>query len=113
MPSDPRSGWPACSAKRARTFGSLIPVQRLRGTTSSTPSSTLFEHFGHGVDPADLSDRQVAIILDLSSWNQLGDMANFIRQFPGERAAIDHHLSEDDLAATVFKDRPPKRPEYS
>jgi bifunctional oligoribonuclease and PAP phosphatase NrnA len=51
-----------------------------------------------------LSDREVAIILDLSSWNQLGDMAEFIRQFPGPRVIIDHHVSEDDLGATVFKD---------
>jgi phosphoesterase RecJ-like protein len=51
-----------------------------------------------------LADRQVAIILDLSSWNQLGDMATFIQQFPGPRVVIDHHVSEDDLRAAVFKD---------
>ncbi len=44
------------------------------------------------------------MILDLSSWNQLGDMAGFIRQFAGARVVIDHHVSEDDLGATVFKD---------
>jgi bifunctional oligoribonuclease and PAP phosphatase NrnA len=68
------------------------------------PDANLFEHFAHRVDPAELADRQVAVILDLSSWNQLGDMAGFIRQFPGPRVIIDHHVSEDDLAATVFKD---------
>ena len=68
------------------------------------PDSNLFEHFGHRVQPAELADREVAIILDLSSWNQLGDMAGFIRQFPGPRVVIDHHVSEDDLGATVFKD---------
>jgi phosphoesterase RecJ-like protein len=68
------------------------------------PESTLFEHFGQRVGPAELADRQVAIIVDLSSWNQLGDMAGFIRQFPGPRVVIDHHVSEDDLGATVFKD---------
>ena len=31
-------------------------------------------------------------------------MAGFIRQFPGPRVVIDHHVSEDDLGATVFKD---------
>ena len=46
----------------------------------------------------------MAIILDLSSWNQLGDMAELIRRFPGPRAIIDHHVSQDDLGATVFKD---------
>jgi bifunctional oligoribonuclease and PAP phosphatase NrnA len=68
------------------------------------PQATLFEHFGKSVQPAELADRQVAIVLDLSSWNQLGDMAGFIRAFPGPRVVIDHHLSEDDLGATVLKD---------
>ena len=61
--------------------------------------TNLFEHFGHRVQPADLADREVAVILDLSSWNQLGDMAGFIRQFSGPRVVIDHHVSEDDLGA--------------
>ena len=68
------------------------------------PDQTLFEWFGTGVKPAALADREVAIILDLSSWNQLGDMAELIRRFPGPRAIIDHHVSQDDLGATVFKD---------
>ena len=58
----------------------------------------------HGVKPAQLADREVAIILDLSSWNQLGDMAEFIREFPGPRVVIDHHVSQDDLARRSFKD---------
>jgi len=68
------------------------------------PDKSLFEWFGSAVKPAQLADREVAIILDLSSWNQLGDMAEFIRRFPGPRAIIDHHVSQDDLGATVFKD---------
>jgi len=68
------------------------------------PQSTLFEHFGAAVQPEELADREVAIILDLSTWNQLGDMAGYIRQFPGPRVVIDHHLSEDDLEAMILKD---------
>jgi bifunctional oligoribonuclease and PAP phosphatase NrnA len=68
------------------------------------PDKSLFEWFGSVVKPAQLADREVAIILDLSSWNQLGDMGEFIRRFPGPRAIIDHHVSQDDLGATVFKD---------
>jgi phosphoesterase RecJ-like protein len=68
------------------------------------PYGKLLEHFGHRVQAAELADREVAVILDLSSWNQLGDMAGFIRQFRGARVVIDHHVSEDDLGATVFKD---------
>jgi phosphoesterase RecJ-like protein len=68
------------------------------------PDKALFEWFGTGVKPGELGDREVAIILDLSSWNQLGDMAEYIRRFPGPRAVIDHHVSQDDLGASVFKD---------
>jgi phosphoesterase RecJ-like protein len=46
----------------------------------------------------------VAIILDLSAWGQLGDMAEYIRGFPGRRVVIDHHVSQDDMGATIFKD---------
>jgi phosphoesterase RecJ-like protein len=67
------------------------------------PGATLFERYG-AVQDNELADREVAIILDLSSWNQLGDMAEFIRLFPGRRVVIDHHVSQDDLGAMVFKD---------
>jgi bifunctional oligoribonuclease and PAP phosphatase NrnA len=68
------------------------------------PNSTLFEQFNVAVKPDELADREVAIILDLSSWNQLGEMAGYIREFPGQRVVVDHHLSEDDLGAMVLKD---------
>ena len=44
------------------------------------------------------------IILDLSAWNQLGDLADFVRAFPGPRLVIDHHVSQDDMGATFLKD---------
>src|SRR2546423_229033 len=57
------------------------------------PHGTLFEHFGTQVQPGDLADRQVLVILDLSSWGQLGDLADFVRGFAGPRVVIDHHVS--------------------
>jgi phosphoesterase RecJ-like protein len=68
------------------------------------PDGTLFEHFGTQVNPASLADREVLVILDLSSWGQLGDMAGFVRGFPGPRVVIDHHVSQDDLGAVFLKD---------
>jgi bifunctional oligoribonuclease and PAP phosphatase NrnA len=68
------------------------------------PQRTLFEHFGTQVSAAELADREVVLILDLSSWGQLGDMAAWIKTFPGPRLVIDHHVSQDDLGATVLKD---------
>jgi len=68
------------------------------------PEGTLFEHFGSAVEPASLGDREVLVILDLSAWSQLGDMADWVRAFPGERVVVDHHVSQDDLGATFLKD---------
>jgi phosphoesterase RecJ-like protein len=68
------------------------------------PAGTLFEHLGTQVAPADLADREALVILDLSSWSQLGDMAGVVRDFAGPRVVIDHHVSQDDLKAVFFKD---------
>jgi bifunctional oligoribonuclease and PAP phosphatase NrnA len=68
------------------------------------PDGKLFEHFNRTVQPEELADREVAVILDLSAWNQLGDMAEFIRAFRGKRVVIDHHVSQDDLGAIFLKD---------
>ncbi|MDG3006542.1 DHH family phosphoesterase [Paludisphaera mucosa] len=67
------------------------------------PDGTFFEHFST-LAPGSLADRQVAVILDLSAWSQLGDMADFIRAFPGPRVVVDHHVSQDDLGAVFLKD---------
>ena len=69
------------------------------------PEGTLFEHFQTLSSPGSLADCEVAVILDLSAWNQLGEMASFIREFPGPRVVIDHHVSQDDLGALFLKDR--------
>ena len=68
------------------------------------PDGTLFEHFGGLTDRGVLDDREVVVILDLSAWSQLGDMAEWVRAFPGPRVVIDHHVSQDDFKATFFKD---------
>jgi phosphoesterase RecJ-like protein len=68
------------------------------------PDRTLFEHFALLELPASLADREVAIILDLSAWDQLGSMAGFVRDFAGPRVVIDHHVSQDDMRALFLKD---------
>jgi phosphoesterase RecJ-like protein len=66
---------------------------------------TLFEHYAALADPtAALADREVLVILDLSAWSQLGDMAGWVREFSGRRVVIDHHVSQDDLGAVFLKD---------
>lgn len=68
------------------------------------PDGTRIGHFGGTVAEADLADREVLIIVDLSSWAQLGDLADYVRRFPGQKVVIDHHVSQDDLGALVLKD---------
>jgi bifunctional oligoribonuclease and PAP phosphatase NrnA len=59
-----------------------------------------------GVDlqPADLADIEVIMVLDTSAWQQLGPMADVIRASPAKKLVLDHHQSEDDLGAELFKD---------
>ncbi len=55
------------------------------------------------ITEAELADREVLIVLDTSAWVQLGAMADVVKRFQGKRAIVDHHVSEDDLQATPFK----------
>ena len=59
---------------------------------------------GQTVQPADLADIQIILILDTSAWAQLGPMSDFIRAFTGKKIVLDHHVSADDLSAEEFKD---------
>lgn len=62
------------------------------------------EVLGEGVTADDVHLAEVHMVLDTSAWGQLGEMAEVIRETPAERVIVDHHLSSDDLNATVFKD---------
>lgn len=46
----------------------------------------------------------VYIVADTSAWSQLGPMAEVVRKSKARKVVIDHHVSQDDLAADVFKD---------
>lgn len=59
---------------------------------------------GVDIQPADLADREVHIVLDTSAWAQLGDMADVFRETKAQKIVIDHHLGEDDLGANFLKD---------
>lgn len=58
---------------------------------------------GQTVQPAELAEIEVLMILDTSAWAQLGPMSDFIRAFPGKKVIVDHHVSEDDIGAELFK----------
>jgi phosphoesterase RecJ-like protein len=56
------------------------------------------------VQPEELSDIELWIVLDTSAWIQLGPMADVLRASKAKKAVVDHHVSEDDLGAELFKD---------
>lgn len=64
---------------RVKVVGSTAPLETLRGYDA-------------------------LVVVDTSAWGQLGDMAGVVRSFAGEKAVIDHHVSEDDFGALMFKD---------
>ncbi len=45
----------------------------------------------------------VLAILDTSAWAQLGPMGDVVRTTAAKKIIIDHHVSEDDLGATPYK----------
>ena len=46
----------------------------------------------------------VLVVLDTSAWAQLGPMADVVRESSAKKIVIDHHVSQDDMSALVFKD---------
>jgi phosphoesterase RecJ-like protein len=59
---------------------------------------------GIDVQPSDLADTDLLMVLDTSAWAQLGSMGDFIRSLQGTKIILDHHVSSDDLGAEPFKD---------
>lgn len=46
----------------------------------------------------------VLIIVDTSAWSQLGPMAEVVRNSTARKVVIDHHVSQDDFGALMFKE---------
>ena len=61
------------------------------------------EVLGDDVEPEDVS-ADCIMVLDTSAWAQLGDMGDVIRTSRADKVVIDHHVGEDDLNATMYKD---------
>jgi len=61
------------------------------------------EVLGDSVQPEDVN-ADCILILDTSAWAQLGDMGDVIRQSRADKMVLDHHVGEDALNATMYKD---------
>lgn len=78
---------------------------------SPTPPNLLFldparevKQLGVSATVAEVHAAEVHFIVDTSSWIQLNDVGKAMRDSSAVRVVIDHHVSSDDLGATVFKD---------
>ena len=49
-------------------------------------------------------DCDALVVLDTGTWNQLADVADYVRKSPAEKVVIDHHRTQDDLGAKTFVD---------
>jgi bifunctional oligoribonuclease and PAP phosphatase NrnA len=58
---------------------------------------------GRDVTAAELTCDVLAVV-DTSAWSQLGPMADVVRNSAARKINIDHHVSQDGLGGTVFKD---------
>ncbi len=58
---------------------------------------------GRDISAADVKC-DVHVVVDTSAWGQLGPMADVVRATSAEKVNIDHHVSQDDLGAMVFKE---------
>jgi phosphoesterase RecJ-like protein len=61
------------------------------------------EVLGDDVEAEDISTDCI-MVLDTSAWAQLGDMGDVIRASSADKMVLDHHVGEDDLGATMYKD---------
>ena len=58
---------------------------------------------GTDIQPGDLHDADLHMILDTSAWVQLGEMADVIRNSTCQKIIFDHHEGQDDIDAELFK----------
>jgi len=58
---------------------------------------------GQTVQPAELADREILLVLDTSAWAQLGAMSEVVKTTQAKKMILDHHVSADDLGAEEFK----------
>jgi len=82
----------------------IVNAQATPATLKWIDPEGRLESLAGGVKPADLADRDLAIVLDTSAWAQLGAMGEVIKAQRDRVLVIDHHVSEDDLSDRWFKD---------
>ncbi|TWT89523.1 DHH family phosphoesterase [Neorhodopirellula pilleata] len=81
----------------------IINAHRTPPALSFLDPAGKIDVLGDSVEAADVT-ADCIMILDTSAWAQLGDMGDVIRQSRADKMVLDHHVGEDDLGATMYKD---------
>ncbi|MGB7327386.1 MAG: DHH family phosphoesterase [Rubripirellula sp.] len=93
-------------AEVLRTIGKTVRIINAHRTPAALnfldPAESI-EVLGDHVEPEDISCDCI-MILDTSAWAQLGDMGDVIRAATCDKIVLDHHIGEDALNATMYKD---------
>jgi phosphoesterase RecJ-like protein len=82
----------------------IVNAQATPPTLAWIDPDRRIESLQTGVKKADLTDRDLFLIVDTSAWAQLGAMADVAKEMRAKVLVIDHHVSEDDLSDRWFKD---------
>jgi len=67
------------------------------------PTSRII-HFTSSSDEKLILDAEAHIVVDTSAWGQLAEVGRVFKKSSAVKVVIDHHVSSDELEATVFKD---------
>jgi phosphoesterase RecJ-like protein len=61
------------------------------------------KQLGRDLQLGDFSGVDLLMILDTSAWAQLGPMSDVIKSLACKKIVLDHHVGEDDLGVTWYK----------
>ena len=93
-------------AEVLRTIGKTVRIINAHRTPPALqfldPAESI-EVLGDHVEAEDITCDCI-LILDTSAWAQLGDMGDVIRAASCDKMVLDHHVGEDALGATMYKD---------
>lgn len=81
----------------------IINAHRTPAALQFLDPAANIEVLGDDVEPENVS-ADCIMILDTSAWAQLGDMGDVIRTSRSDKIVLDHHVGEDALEATMYKD---------
>ncbi|WP_068142687.1 DHH family phosphoesterase [Roseimaritima ulvae] len=93
-------------AEVLRTVGKQVQIVNAHRTPPALqfldPAGRI-DVLGDSIEPEEVK-ADCLMVLDTSAWQQLGDMADVVRASKADKMVVDHHVGEDDLGATMYKD---------